>query len=125
MKTSALAVVGGILFVSQAAGPQASDETVDEGTSMVATLAPDGRTVMIDLQGALWSLPASGGTARRVTAEYLDARQPAWAPDGKRVAFQGYADGVWHVYVMNADGSGVRAVTSGPFDDREPSWSSD
>ena len=41
------------------------------------------------------------------------------------MAFQGYADGVWHIYVMNADGSGLRAITSGPFDDREPSWSRD
>ena len=67
--------------------------------------------------------PASGGAANRVTDEYLDARQPVWAPDNRRVAFQGYADGVWHLYVMNADGGGLRMVTSGPFDDREPSWS--
>ena len=71
---------------------------------MAAALSPDGRTLMIDLQGSLWTLPASGGPAQRVTDEYLDARQPAWAPDNRRVAFQGYADGVWHIYVMNADG---------------------
>ena len=41
------------------------------------------------------------------------------------VAFQGYVDGVWHIFVMAADGSGLRAITSGPFDDREPSWSRD
>lgn len=92
---------------------------------MAAALSPDGRTLIIDLQGALWTLPSSGGAATRITEEYLDARQPAFSPDGKRIAFQGYAEGVWHVYVMNADGSGVRAVTSGPFDDREPSWSRD
>ena len=80
---------------------------------------------MIDVQGSLWTLPASGGVARRVTDEYLDARQPAWAPDGRRVAFQGYADGVFHLYVMNADGTDLHAVTSGPYDDREPSWSRD
>ena len=81
---------------------------------MAAALSPDGRTLMIDLQGSLWTLPASGGPARRITDEYLDARQPAWAPDNRRVAFQGYADGVWHIYVMNVDGSGLRAITSGP-----------
>jgi Tol biopolymer transport system component/imidazolonepropionase-like amidohydrolase len=99
--------------------------TIREGTSMAAALSPDGRTLMIDLLGSLWTLPSSGGAARRVTDEYLDARQPAWAPDNRRVAFQGYADGVWHLYVINADGGNLRALTAGPFDDREPSWSRD
>lgn len=105
--------------------PQQISLTLREGTSMAAALSPDGRTLMIDLLGSLWTLPSSGGAARRVTDEYLDARQPVWAPDNRRVAFQGYADGVWHLYVMNADGGNLRAITSGPFDDREPSWSRD
>jgi Tol biopolymer transport system component/imidazolonepropionase-like amidohydrolase len=98
---------------------------LQEGTSMAAALSPDGRTLAIDLLGSLWTLPAAGGTARRVTDELMDARQPAWAPDGRRLAFQGYRDGIWHIWVMNEDGSALSAVTSGPFDDREPSWSPD
>lgn len=126
MKTIALFLIGAVAFVSQAAPPsQRVSVTLREGTNMAAALSPDGRTLIIDLQGSLWTLPASGGAARRITEEFLDARQPAWSPDGRRVAFQGYADGVWHIYVMNADGSGVRAITTGPFDDREPSWSRD
>ncbi len=126
MKTTAFALLGALALASQTA-PTAKPISINlrEGTNMAAALSPDGRTLMIDLQGSLWTLPASGGPAKRVTDEYLDARQPAWAPDNRRVAFQGYADGVWHIYVMNADGSGLRAITSGPFDDREPSWSRD
>lgn len=122
----AVLAIGALALGAQSAtGPQNISVSVHEGTNMAAALSPDKQTLIIDLQGSLWTLPASGGTARRVTEEYLDARQPAWAPDGKRVAFQGYNDGVWHVYVMNADGSNVHAITSGPFDDREPSWSRD
>ena len=125
MKT-AFALLGALAFLSQSA-PATRPVSINlrEGTNMAAALSPDGRTLMIDLQGSLWTLPASGGPAKRVTDEYLDARQPAWAPDSRRVTFQGYADGVWHIYVMNADGSGLHAITSGPFDDREPSWSRD
>ncbi len=126
MKTAWISIVSAVALVSQtASGPQPISLTLREGTSMAAALSPDGRTLMIDLLGSLWTLPATGGAATRVTDEYLDARQPVWAPDNRRVAFQGYADGVWHLYVMNADGSGLRMVTSGPFDDREPSWSRD
>ncbi|HWI16375.1 MAG TPA: amidohydrolase family protein [Vicinamibacterales bacterium] len=126
MRTASLVLAGAIALLSQpTSGQQAISVTLREGTNMAAAVSPDGRTLIIDLQGSLWTLPVSGGTATRVTEEFLDARQPAWAPDNRRVAFQGYADGVWHIYVMNADGSGLRAITSGPFDDREPSWSRD
>jgi Tol biopolymer transport system component/imidazolonepropionase-like amidohydrolase len=126
MKTSAFALLGVLALLSQnASTTKPISINLREGTNMAAALSPDGRTLMIDLQGSLWTLPASGGPAKRVTDEFLDARQPAWAPDNRRVAFQGYADGVWHIYVMNADGSGLGAITSGPFDDREPSWSRD
>ena len=126
MKMAWISIAGVLALASQTPSlPQPISLTLREGTSMAAALSPDGRTLMIDLLGSLWTLPATGGAATRVTDEYLDARQPAWAPDGRRVAFQGYADGVWHLYVMNADGSGLRMVTSGPFDDREPSWSRD
>ena len=113
------------LAAQTVSGQQQISLTIREGTNMAAALSPDGRTVMIDLLGSLWTLPAAGGPAQRVTGDLLEARQPAWSPDGKRVAFQGYEAGVWHVYVMNGDGSGLRAITSGPFDDREPSWSRD
>jgi TolB protein len=35
---------------------------------------------------------------------------PEWSPDGKMIAFLTDRDGVWSIYVMNADGSGERKV---------------
>ena len=99
--------------------------TLQEGTSMAAAPSPDGRTVIIDLLGVLWSMDAGGGAARRLLPDGYDAHAPAWSPDGRRVAFQAYLKDTWHLWVMNADGTGLSEVTAGPFDDREPHWSPD
>lgn len=99
--------------------------TLREGTSMAAALSPDGRTIAIDLLGALWTLPAEGGPARRILEDGYDAHEPAWSADGRRLAFQAYHRETWNVWTMNADGSGLTQVTSGPYDDREPHWSPD
>lgn len=92
---------------------------------MAVDVSPDRQTLVIDLQGTLWTLPASGGAATRITDEYNDARQPAWSPDGRTIAFQGYRDGGFDIWAVAPDGSGLRQLTWGPFDDREPAWSHD
>jgi Tol biopolymer transport system component len=49
--------------------------------------------------------------------------QPAWSPDGRRIAFTSLRDGDREIYVMNADGSHQRRLTNDPARDDDPSWS--
>ncbi|MEO6213728.1 MAG: amidohydrolase, partial [Vicinamibacterales bacterium] len=99
--------------------------TVHEGTSMSVVVSPDGRTLAIDLQGAIWTVSAGGGTARRLTDVFDDARQPTWSPDGKWITYFSYRDGGYDLWSIAPDGSGQHRLTWGPFDDREPVWSHD
>ena len=99
--------------------------TVDEGTSMSVAASPDGRTLAIDLQGAIWTLPVEGGTATRITGIEHDARQPSWAPDGRTIVFQGYDEDGFGLWQVARDGGAMRRLTWGPFDDREPAHSPD
>jgi Tol biopolymer transport system component len=99
--------------------------TLTEGTNLAATVSPDGGRIVMDLQGVLWGLPSSGGTARRLTDDLADPALPDWSPDGGTVAFQSYRDGNFHIWTMRPDGSGIQQLTSGPYDDREPAFSPD
>jgi TolB protein len=50
---------------------------------------------------------------------------PAWSPDGQRIAFARQDRSGWHIWIMNVDGTNARPLTSGPFSDHYPSWSRD
>jgi Tol biopolymer transport system component len=114
-----------LAILLSAAQGQNTSVVVREGTSMSVAISPDGRTLTIDLQGSIWTLPSSGGAARQVTDAYNDARHPTFSPDGRTIAFQGYRDGGYDIWAISPDGSNQRQLTRGPFDDREPAWSHD
>ncbi|HXB72912.1 MAG TPA: amidohydrolase family protein [Candidatus Acidoferrales bacterium] len=112
------------IVASQNVKPQVN-VTVSEGTSMSVSVSPDGQTLAIDLQGSIWTLPAKGGAAKRITDFYNDARQPMWSPDGKWITFFGYRDGGYDLWAIAPDGTHQHKLTWGPFDDREPVYSHD
>jgi dipeptidyl aminopeptidase/acylaminoacyl peptidase len=127
----ALALPGGIclaLFLglrADSAAPVPRSVTVAEGTNLGVTVSPDRKRIILDLQTALWLLPASGGTAKRITDSSLEASHPDWSSKGDLVAFQSFHGGTFHIWVMKPDGTGRRQLTDGHGDDREPRFSPD
>jgi Tol biopolymer transport system component len=74
----------------------------------------------------LWIVDVSSGEQRRLLGA-RDGDQPAWSPDGRRIAFWGLRPGTVQrdIYTMPASGGEPVAVTDDPAVDWSPLWSAD
>ena len=85
--------------------------TTDEGTWMSLDVSPDGRTIVFDLVGDLYTLPIVGGKATRITDGMPFDAQPRWSPDGRQIVFVSDRDGSDDVWVVDANGRNARQIT--------------
>ena len=61
----------------------------------------------------------------KLTPDTTSASDPAFSPDGSRIAFVSQRDGNAEIYVMNADGTGATRLTNDPQPDGRPGFTPD
>ena len=110
---------------AETADPVLIDVVMTEGTNMSAAMSPDGATLILALQGVLWSVPANGGEATALTQAEMDSHEPVWSPDGSLIAFYTYANNGFTIWTMKPDGSDLTQRTFGPSDARYPTFTPD
>ena len=122
---SALACTALLALSTARAVPPQKHITITEGTNVQVTVSPDGKILLADFQGLLYTLPATGGTAKQVTTPMQEASNADWSKQGNFIAMQCYAGGTFHLWTMRPDGTGLKQLTTGHGDDREPRVSPD
>lgn len=85
---------------------------VSEGTWMSLDVSPDGRTIIFDLLGDIFTIPISGGAARPLSSGPAFDSQPHYSPDGRHVAFISDHSGVSNLWIMDRSGHHARQVSA-------------
>ena len=85
--------------------------TTDEGTWIPLDLSRDGKTILFELLGDLYTVPFEGGDAVAITSGMAFDSQPSYSPDGFHIAFVSDRDGAENVWIANADGSEPKQVS--------------
>jgi len=91
-----------------------------------AQVSPDGGAVIYSQKSYklkedkgrtdLMSIPANGGTAKRISDGKSSLYEAQWRPDGKKIGFLSPETGTMQMYEMNPDGSEVQRVSDFPQD---------
>ncbi|HEY2946574.1 MAG TPA: hypothetical protein VGN09_29340, partial [Vicinamibacteria bacterium] len=97
-----------------------------EGTWMSVDVSPDGKTLVFDLLGDIYSMPIAGGEAHALTSGPAWDAQPRFSPDGTTIAFSSDRGGIENLWLMDADGGHPRFLTSEKDAYvRSPAWTPD
>ena len=83
----------------------------DEGTWMNLDISPDGKTIVFDMLGDIYTMPVTGGKAKALRTGLAFEVQPRYSPDGTYISFTSDAEGGNNIWVMTADGQNAKAIT--------------
>lgn len=79
--------------------------------------------VAFSYQGDIWTVPATGGKATRLTIHEAYEGNPTFSPDGKQIAFSGNRFGNDDIYTIPAEGGTAKRLTYHSGSDVLTGWS--
>lgn len=85
--------------------------STDEGTWISLDVSPDGKTILFELLGDFYTVPAAGGEAKPLLTGIQFDSMPRYSPDGKKIAFISDRDGADNLWVADADGTNLKQLT--------------
>ena len=96
-----------------------------QGTRLLRHPTVSRDLVAFEYAGDLWTVPRSGGQARRLTSTPTVEGDPYFSPDGSQVAFTATVAGNSDVYIVSSGGGEPKRLTWHPALDRVRGWTPD
>jgi tricorn protease len=128
-------MLAALLLASASAAATAQTARAADAARLLRFPDIHGDVIAFVYAGDIWTVPAGGGTARRLTSHPGLELFPKFSPDGRWIAFTGEYDGTRQVYVISVDGGEPRQLTfhndvgalppRGGFDNRVLGWTPD
>lgn len=85
--------------------------TTTEGTWTSLDVSPDGKTIVFDMMGDLFTVPIAGGKATAVTQGIAFDSHPRWSPDGKKILFSSDRSGAENIWWIDLEKKDTFQVT--------------
>ena len=89
--------------------------TTTQGTWMNLDISPDGKTIVFDMLGDIYTMPIQGGNAKAIRTGIAFEVQPRYSPDGKYISFTSDAGGGDNIWIMNTQGKEAKQITKESF----------
>ena len=89
--------------------------TTTQGTWMNLDVSPDGKTIVFDMLGDIYTMPIQGGNAKAIRTGIAFEVQPRFSPDGKYISFTSDAGGGDNIWIMNTHGKEAKQITKESF----------
>ena len=75
----------------------------NEGTWTSVDISPDGKTIVFDMMGDLYTIPAEGGKATQITRGLAFDQHPRYSPDGKKILFVSDKSGAENLWFIDTE----------------------
>jgi len=82
-----------------------------QGTWLSLDISPNGKTIVFDMLGDLYTIPVNGGSASRITDGLALDTNPRFSPDGKHIVFTSDRSGNDNVWTMELASKETHQVT--------------